>query len=409
MAKDQSGYFKNGKHPWSVTKDELLGCYLTPFFGKTYKYSRNGLVYVDAFAGEGRFGDGCFGSPIIAMQRLQAEARKSNRKFDVQFIFAESDKQSMQRLKKAVGDSCGNVRYIRPPMFRSTFEEAMACAQQVSFRHGTVPSTYFFYVDPFGVKYLQMDLLTQSPNPQHTEVLVNFNTVGFIRDACAALKVAANIPRDIEVNDEGLDESIPGQERVARLTRCIGSDDWMDILESRKRGEGGFWEAEYRIGKLFCRNASKAYQYVTNMPIRDMSKRSQYGGEIKYRMIHMTNNVDGCVLMNNNMIKRNDELQTSQLNLFRVSVDGRNIAPETVDFAMREAVEMVPVGTVTTMGALAAYVISQCGVFERYNPMLKTYLKPYLDNGTIERVEKTTRTGLAKTSFDLKDRVRRIC
>lgn len=407
MAKNQSNYYKDEKHPWSKTKDTLLGCYLKPFFDKTYPFSQNGLVYVDGFAGEGRFGDGSFGSPIIAMQKLQSTASKKRYKFDVQFIFAESDGRRMNRLKNAVGDSRGNTRYIRPPMFCPTFEEAMERAQHVTLRSGTVPSTFFFYVDPFGVKYLKMDVLLQSPNPQHTEVLVNFNTVGFIRDACAALKIAANIPSDIEVCDEGFDDETPVQERVSRLTRCIGSEDWKGIVESRRNGESDFWDVEYRIGKLFCLNASKKYKYVTNMPIRDMSKRRLYGGEIKYRMIHMTNNADGCVIMNNNMLKRNNELQTGQQSLFQVGVDGRDVATDAVAAAMREAVESLPVGMNVKMGELAAYVISRCGVFETDNPLLRTYLGPYLENGIIERVVKTTDAGRAKSSFNLKDRVYR--
>lgn len=407
MAKNQSNYYEGEKHPWSKTKDALLSCYLTPFFDKTYPFSNNGLVYVDGFAGEGRFGDGSIGSPIIAMQKLQAAASKRHRKFGVQFIFAESNERRRERLKAAVGDSCSNVRYIQPPIICSTFGEAMARAQQVTLRLGTAPSTFFFYVDPFGVKYLQMDVLLRSPNPQHTEVLVNFNTVGFIRDACAALKIAANIPDGIEVCDEGFDDATPGQERISRLTRCIGSDDWMDIVKSRRNGEGDFWDVEYRIGKLFCLNASKKYKYVTNMPIRDMSKRRQYGGEIKYRMIHMTNNADGCVIMNNDMLKRNDELQTSQQSLFQVGVDGRDVVKDAVAAAMREAVESLTVGKPVKMGELAAHVISRCGVFDNDNPLLRTYLGPYLEDGIIERVVKTTKTGKPKNSFSLKDRVYR--
>lgn len=50
--------FFDDKHPWSETKDDLLGNYLTPFFNKVYQASRDGIVYVDAFARPGRFNDG---------------------------------------------------------------------------------------------------------------------------------------------------------------------------------------------------------------------------------------------------------------------------------------------------------------------------------------------------------------
>lgn len=46
MTKNQDDYFDK-KHPWSLTKDDLLGCYLTPYSQKVYKCSRDGIVYVD--------------------------------------------------------------------------------------------------------------------------------------------------------------------------------------------------------------------------------------------------------------------------------------------------------------------------------------------------------------------------
>ena len=65
----------------------------------------------------------------------------------------------------------------------------------------------FYYVDPFGVKDLRMDCLLRSPNPRHTEALVNFNSIGFLRDACAALKVRLELPQDVEVFDAGFEQA----------------------------------------------------------------------------------------------------------------------------------------------------------------------------------------------------------
>ena len=68
MAKRNDDFFKE-KKPWSEVKDELLGCYFKPYVSKilhTYKP----LVYVDCFAGKGKFDDGKPGSPIIALKIL---------------------------------------------------------------------------------------------------------------------------------------------------------------------------------------------------------------------------------------------------------------------------------------------------------------------------------------------------
>lgn len=69
MAKKNDDFFKE-KKPWSEVKDELLGCYFKPYVSKilhTYKP----LVYVDCFAGKGKFEDGKPGSPIIALDIIK--------------------------------------------------------------------------------------------------------------------------------------------------------------------------------------------------------------------------------------------------------------------------------------------------------------------------------------------------
>ena len=65
MANKNDDFFDE-KNPWSVVKDELLGCYFKPYVSKilhTYKP----LEYVDCFAGKGKFEDGNPGSPLIAL------------------------------------------------------------------------------------------------------------------------------------------------------------------------------------------------------------------------------------------------------------------------------------------------------------------------------------------------------
>ena len=66
MPKDKSDFFKI-KNNWSVIKDRLLGCYLTPYFQKILK-TRRPTYYIDCFAGKGKFEDGSDGSPLIALK-----------------------------------------------------------------------------------------------------------------------------------------------------------------------------------------------------------------------------------------------------------------------------------------------------------------------------------------------------
>lgn len=407
MAKDQRNYFA-GKHPWSLTKDDLLSCYLTPYFQKVYSYSHDGIVYVDAFAGEGKFGDGQDGSPLIALSKLQSIARKQMAKNPVQFILAEANDVARGKLGASFRKARGNSRYIKEPIILADHAEALNQAERICVCGSRKPSTVFYYVDPFGVKDLRLDLLLRSSNPNHTEVLLNFSSIGFLRDACAALSVAYDSPPNVQVYDDGFDDSVHSDERQNRLTRCIGSDDWKDIIVCFKEERIDYWQAEYEISNLLCRNAARAYKYVTNMPIKDMTQKVCAGGLLKYRMIHMTNNEDGCVLMNDNMLKRNDQFQSAQPGFFKVDVDGKDVEPSAIVARLNDAVAQLSIGEQTKMGVLAATVISSCGVFDRANALLKTYVGPLLDDGTLERVVKITPTGKPKHSFATSDVVYRV-
>lgn len=70
MSKKNNDFFKE-KKAWSEVKDELLGCYFKPYAQKilhTYKP----LIYVDCFAGKGKFEDGRPGSPLIALDIIRS-------------------------------------------------------------------------------------------------------------------------------------------------------------------------------------------------------------------------------------------------------------------------------------------------------------------------------------------------
>ena len=64
MSKNTKDFFKKKKE-WSKVKDEILACYLKPYFTKI-QYTKKKIIYIDGFAGVGIFEDGTLGSPLIA-------------------------------------------------------------------------------------------------------------------------------------------------------------------------------------------------------------------------------------------------------------------------------------------------------------------------------------------------------
>ena len=320
----------------------------------------------------------------------------------IKIILAEKDDAIRTRLESVVRKAAGKTGYLQGSRicFVNSFAKAVELSLQVKAHTGKNPSTFFYYVDPYGIKDFKLSLLTQSPVIDHTEVLLNFNSPGFIRDARAALKIAmAEQAEDIMWSDE-FPENVEPTARVERLSKAIGSDEWVELVNVYGRGEMSHRQLEQEISALLCRNARKNYRYVTNMPIRDVSVKREDNGAIKYRLIHMTNNCDGCVLMNDNMVKRNRDEQVIQQQLFLVDIDGNDVSSEAVAAAMRSAVMSLPLNKPVTMWSILADVIAEVGVFETSTPLLKTYLGPLIEEGLVERVEKLTpKTRKPKTNF----------
>lgn len=71
-----SSFFKT-KKGWSIYKDKLLENYLPLYLSKILSTGRDTL-FIDGFAGKGKFDDGTDGSPIIIRDKIE-QAHESTR------------------------------------------------------------------------------------------------------------------------------------------------------------------------------------------------------------------------------------------------------------------------------------------------------------------------------------------
>ena len=88
MSKCNDDFF-DAKKDWSRVKDALLGSYLPVYFAKVI-HTKKPIVYIDCFAGAGKFARGDEdGSPLIALKERRtaiAKSTYSNPKIDMYFI-----------------------------------------------------------------------------------------------------------------------------------------------------------------------------------------------------------------------------------------------------------------------------------------------------------------------------------
>lgn len=143
MAKDNKGFFKV-KNSWSDIKDQLLGCYLAPYFQKVLMTNQP-IFYVDCFAGKGKFEDGKPGSPLIALQArddclLCTSLKTGHGQIDACFI----DLNYANDLKCNIADFCNSVN--RTQVVSGKYEEIIEGL--LSSKSGT---NVFLYIDPYGI------------------------------------------------------------------------------------------------------------------------------------------------------------------------------------------------------------------------------------------------------------------
>lgn len=345
MAKNQKDFFDELK-PWSKIKNDLLATYLLPYFAKITNTRRN-TFYVDCFAGQGRFKDGNDGSPFLAVRnREQALQSKTNVHGDITLAFIEKEHSAVlrQNLKAAFPGM------PMPEVVEGCFENDLL--PLLENHHG---ENLFLYVDPFGVKSLQYSILEAVANCGHfasIEILMNFNTFGFLRAARSILARKERVSDRWDSNGF-LEKTAAVPERETSggslktpedLTAVAHGEYWIDIIRKYADVPKGFKEAEKELATAYRNQLSGLFRYVLKMPIGKTD-----GSIPEYCMYFMTEHPHGCILMVDNMMKRADDLRTDvqhggQMSFFSMDVenelvDSAKIRTDLENFLQRKAAE----------------------------------------------------------------------
>ena len=320
MSKKNDDFFKV-KKPWSEVKDQLLGCYFKPYVQKIL-HTRRPLVYVDCFAGKGKFDDGNPGSPLIALETIK-ECLSSTTMAQPQIHTSFIDLNYADDLRVNLQD------YRNVNIMSGKYEDHISHLLYKS-RNCNV----FLYIDPYGIKALQcstFDSFATAPF-YSIELLINFNSFGFIREACNAMGV------QFQLNDPTLFDDLveydpttltASDKSIQDLNEIAGGDYWQAIIRDFKAGHIDGYEAEERFAEQYCHRLALSYTYVLNMPLR--IKRGQ---RPKYRMVHATNHPDGCLLMVDNICNRweawQDIQSAGQFSLFQEDVNNQSVDEEDI-------------------------------------------------------------------------------
>ncbi len=348
MAKDNSDFFKV-KNNWSLIKDKLLGCYLTPYLQKVLGTKKK-ICYVDCFSGKGKFEDNQPGSPMIALQIRDDCLNRSRMNIDKQnaidMTFIDLNFEDELRQNLAPFDNY----YGKPNIIGGKYEEQIMDVLRQ--RRG---QNVFLYIDPYGIKALDINLFDQfnSMGFNSFEMLINFNSFGFFRDACRVMSVAYdrdNAFKGLEdlVEYEPTTVSANDNQSEQLLNAIAGGDYWKAIVLDYKAGIIDGYQAEQRLSTEYKQRLKTRYKYVLDMPIRLKADQRP-----KYRMIHVSEHRDACFLMAQNMQNRKDELYTNiqtggQMSIFDItpgysqSTEGEWYTREQIVEKVKDAIRNAP-------------------------------------------------------------------
>ncbi|QFG23724.1 three-Cys-motif partner protein TcmP [Actinomadura sp. WMMB 499] len=164
--------------PHTKSKHDMLASYLDGWY--PILSSWNGRVlFLDGFAGRGRYNDGTEGSPLVALQRLIDHhyfPQMMHREFVFMFIEANEDNATsleweIDSFKTSRAPWPANVKVsVINAKFDATANAILGYLREQ--KANLAPT--FAFVDPFGYSGLPMDLLAELLSYPRTEVFVNF-------------------------------------------------------------------------------------------------------------------------------------------------------------------------------------------------------------------------------------------
>ena len=157
--------------PHTAAKHEILRRYLGAWFAILGRQNRR-LVYVDGFCGPGRYTGGEPGSPLVAVEVVQALAGKIAAKPEL--VFIDNDRLRIDNLRLELRSevshdynmriTCGEFRVKFPSVIDSLFRR----------QEPTPP--LFAFIDPFGFSGIPFDLVRRILSYDRSEAFILLNT-----------------------------------------------------------------------------------------------------------------------------------------------------------------------------------------------------------------------------------------
>ncbi|MHA1195163.1 MAG: three-Cys-motif partner protein TcmP [Promethearchaeota archaeon] len=160
-------------------KHKILKKYL-PTFRKIAKKWWT-FIYVDGFAGSGKYNDGSDGSPILAIRELNRlyEEKSIPHYGSILCFFIEADKKNFEELKQNIQDLGKFNKNIKVKYYNGKFEDKYPEILE-QFKDIFEKNPALFFLDPFGYNQIPFKIIEDMFTLKKPEIILTF-MVDFIR------------------------------------------------------------------------------------------------------------------------------------------------------------------------------------------------------------------------------------
>lgn len=158
--------------PHSRAKHEILKRYMQAWMAILGQSGYPELVYIDGFAGPGRYSKGEDGSPIIALKvALEHQALIGS---TITFLFVEQRKDRADVLEQILDEIEHPPRFLVRVAGGTTFEEAVTSFLDDHAAKGRRLPPTFAFIDPFGWSGVPFELVKRILSFPSSEALITF-------------------------------------------------------------------------------------------------------------------------------------------------------------------------------------------------------------------------------------------
>lgn len=316
--------------PHTAKKHELLRRYFEAWLPIMARWNGR-VVYIDGFAGPGRYSRGEDGSPVVVLKA----ARDHSYPITAELIclFVEGDEERARHLKSVLDELSSSLpANVKWRVVHGGFDEHLSNTFELLEKQKKNIAPTFVFVDPFGFSHTPFSTVKKILENSRSEVLINF--------------MYEEVNRFLAVDAHAQD-----------YDALFGTPEWRSILSV-----SGASERKNAIHEIYLRQLKTAAKYVHSFEMRNQSNSTDYF------LFFATNGLKGLEKMKEAMWKIDDtgSFQFSDFKDSKRQVSLFSGQPNLVP--LKEAIVRQFRGQDVTIDALSDWVVAE-------TPYLRTHLK----------------------------------